>query len=127
MVCCEKGIFSQSKLMVMKKVLLAAVLFLSIISFSPSANGQTGVLDVTFGVGGKVLTGFENSTGGVSAMAVLTNGKIVAAGTLYGGRQIALAQYNTDGSLDSSFGIGDRKSTRLNSSHERLSRMPSSA
>src|SRR5213594_784327 len=29
--------------------------------------------------------------------------------------------------VDAGFGSGDRKSTRLNSSHERLSRMPSSA
>ena len=65
-----------------------------------------GTLDTTFGAGkGYVLTSFAQSVGyGVTALAVQSNGQIVAAGDAPGG--IGLVRYNTDGSLDTSFGNG---------------------
>src|SRR3712207_7658174 len=64
------------------------------------------------------------------AVAIQADGKIVAAGeALSAGirSDFALARYHLDGSLDTTFGIEgkvttkDRKSTRLNSSHANIS------
>ena len=61
-----------------------------------------GSLDTTFGTGGVVIT----ATGYVRALAVQPDGKIVAAGTegCCGGAKFALARYNTNGTLDTTFG-----------------------
>jgi uncharacterized delta-60 repeat protein len=66
-----------------------------------------GSLDSTFGDGGKVLTDFFNHFEVVTAVAIQTDGKIVAGGWLINpnssSRDFALARYNTDGSLDPTF------------------------
>jgi uncharacterized delta-60 repeat protein len=59
-------------------------------------------LDDGFGDGGKVTTA---GLRGTQAVAVQSDGKIVAAG------EFALARYDTDGSLDETFGGGDGKVT----------------
>jgi uncharacterized delta-60 repeat protein len=66
-----------------------------------------GSLDTSFGTGGKVTTNFgAGATDDAYAMALQSDGRIVLAGTsnLNGNYDFALARYNTDGSLDSSFG-----------------------
>ncbi len=65
---------------------------------------RTGVLDDTFGINGEVITDF----GGIDsakAVAIQSDGKIVVAG-FGAGAQTAVARYETDGSLDTSFGFG---------------------
>lgn len=64
-------------------------------------------LDSTFDTDGMVVTDFSSSTNEqIEAMAIDGNGKIVAAGS--GGSGFSMdyyvARYNTDGSLDTSFG-----------------------
>jgi uncharacterized delta-60 repeat protein len=59
-----------------------------------------GSLDPAFGTAGKVLTGIGSSSV-AQAVALQPDGKIVAAGT--GSGDFAVARYNADGSLDSSF------------------------
>ncbi len=91
-----------------------------------SADGQTsefaiarfntnGTLDTSFGTGGKVTTNFVGvMLGGVrnpaNAIVIQSDGKIVAAGLASQcedcDQNTALARYNTDGSLDTSFGTG---------------------
>ncbi|MBI3952274.1 MAG: hypothetical protein HY314_17630 [Acidobacteria bacterium] len=74
-------------------------------------NPFSGTLDTTFGGDGKVLTNFTSSRDeGARAIAIDVNGKIVAAGVaIVGlGRQFALARYNPNGSLDTTFD-GDGK------------------
>jgi uncharacterized delta-60 repeat protein len=66
-----------------------------------------GGRDTTFGNGGVVTTNF----GGIdtaTSVALQSDGKLVAAGSATYGRFtfFALARYNTDGSLDTSFGAG---------------------
>lgn len=62
-----------------------------------------GTLDGGFGTGGIVMT----VAGYVRALAVQPDGKVVAAGGCCGSpSEVALARYNTDGSLDTSFGTG---------------------
>ena len=55
---------------------------------------------------GRVRTGFGSGHGGAAALGVViqTDGKIVAAG--YARKGFAIVRYNSDGSLDQSFGSG---------------------
>jgi uncharacterized delta-60 repeat protein len=66
-----------------------------------------GSLDTSFGTGGKVTTNF---TEGLIDLALQPDGKIVAAGES-SSFDFALARYNLDGFLDSSFGAGGKVST----------------
>jgi uncharacterized delta-60 repeat protein len=84
-----------------------------------------GTLDNTFGSGGVVTTNFSGSGGYRTASAdqasaefIQPNGKIVLAGITCGatglmGRDnnIALARYNANGTLDTTFGIGGKVTT----------------
>lgn len=75
-----------------------------------------GLLDATFGVGGRVLTAFgPTSNDAGNCMAVQADGKIVVAGETRDGvtSQIAMARYDQDGSLDSTFGINGRITTAV--------------
>jgi len=70
-----------------------------------------GTLDATFGAGGKAITGFGLLQQGYSfafphSAALQPDGKIVVAGVAYigPGRDFALARYNSDGTLDATFG-----------------------
>ncbi|MEU0401486.1 calcium-binding protein [Streptomyces sp. NPDC006197] len=65
-------------------------------------NGD-GSLDPTFDTDGKVTTDFGGGGAQAFAVTVQTDGKIIAAGTTAPGAAFALARYNTDGSLDSTF------------------------
>ena len=83
------------------------------------AAAQTpGSLDSSFGNGGKVITPIGNAEDIAVAMALQSDGKIVTAGgTTISQTDVdfALARYNTDGSLDTSFGNGGRVITRIGS------------
>ncbi|MBY4677661.1 DUF4347 domain-containing protein [Marinobacterium arenosum] len=61
-----------------------------------------GSLDTTFGSDGKVTTDFATSYDGGESVTVLSDGKILVGG--WGNEDIALVRYNSDGSLDTSFG-----------------------
>lgn len=69
-----------------------------------------GALDLSFGGSGHVFTNFSsNSDDQGQAVAVQSDGKIVVAGWSNGGStgyDFALTRYNSDGSLDSTFGGG---------------------
>ena len=93
------------------RVFASLLPLLLILSAAYAADAADGVLDPTFGIGGKVLTAF--SSGLVNqdlgaAIAIQSDGKIVAVGTSgpNGLRKAAMARYNTDGSLDTTFGGG---------------------
>ena len=64
-------------------------------------------LDRSFGIEGKVTTAVGSVADAASAVALQTDGKIVVGGDSYGSApDFAVARYNPDGSLDSSFGTG---------------------
>jgi uncharacterized delta-60 repeat protein len=71
-----------------------------------SAAATTGFLDKTFSGDGRVLTNVHNDDDG-EALAVQADGKIVVAGSSSGGTDVAVVRYDTDGTLDTSFGGGD--------------------
>ena len=61
-----------------------------------------GTLDASFGIAGVVTTAFGGDGGLIHALALQSDGKLVAAGSpLY-----TLARYLADGTLDPSFGTG---------------------
>ena len=74
-----------------------------------------GTVDTTFGTGGRATTDFSRGAVGrdahLSAMRVLSDGRILVAGTSSswkgtGERAPALARYLSDGGVDTSFGAG---------------------
>src|SRR5262245_12222163 len=81
--------------------------------FALARYNVDSTLDTTFGIGGKVTTSFDGGFEGAWSVALQEDGKIVAAGlTQTGGiSQIALARYNSGGTLDASFGTGGRVTT----------------
>jgi uncharacterized delta-60 repeat protein len=91
---------------------------------APSGFGLTrympnGNLDMTFGAGGKVTTVF--SGGVINALVVQADGKLVAAGrtsTVNGSGDFALARYNPDGTLDTTFGVGGTVTTDFAGGHD---------
>ena len=79
-----------------------------------------GMLDTSFGTGGKVTTAIGPGSRRDRAhdVAVLNDGKIVVAGFAdmgpdAGQRNFMLARYNPDGSLDGTFGSGGIVITRI--------------
>jgi uncharacterized delta-60 repeat protein len=72
--------------------------------FALARFNADGTLDSTFGGDGKVTTDFEEGWGEALAMAIQADGKIVAAGYEAYGNTGILVRYNTDGTLDSTFG-----------------------
>ena len=78
------------------------------------ARAADGDLDPTFGIGGKVVTDFNNSTDWLSRIAVQPDGKIVAIGDTHPSHRGALARYNPDGTLDATFGNGGKVITVAN-------------
>ncbi len=87
--------------------------------FSVQVHSAPGDLDPTFGDGGKVTTdfGFLAAANGVAIQP--SDSKIVVVGER--DYDIALARYNTDGSLDTSFGVGGKVVTDFFGSFESAS------
>ncbi|HEY7428820.1 MAG TPA: hypothetical protein VH682_31610, partial [Gemmataceae bacterium] len=77
-------------------------------------RATTGSLDPSFGTGGQSVTSLGTGGDYFSAAATQTDGKTVAAGgTGANFNEILLARYNTDGSLDTTFGNGGYASTTV--------------
>lgn len=91
------------------RTLVVAVLMTGVISTSPAIAGRTGgaplpgSLDTTFDTDGIVI----GPLGDGRDLVIQSDGKIVAAGGN------TLARYNTNGSLDTSFGTGGSASTSM--------------
>lgn len=72
-----------------------------------------GILDTSFGNGGKVTLDFPTDhDDAANAVAIQSDGKIVVAGesvyTFLLNVRFAIARYTTNGSLDSTFGVGGK-------------------
>lgn len=75
-----------------------------------------GLLDSSFGDGGKLATRIGSGGAGISALAVGPDGAIVAAGQGFPeglgiGYDLALVRYQADGALDTTFGAGGKVTT----------------
>ncbi|MCC7307089.1 MAG: VCBS repeat-containing protein, partial [Acidobacteria bacterium] len=75
--------------------------------------GQNGSLDTTFGTGGKLTLSLGGSTNIIRSVKIQDDEKIVAVGSRTTGSvaQFAVARFNADGSLDTSFGLNGTLST----------------
>ncbi|WP_158638418.1 T9SS type A sorting domain-containing protein [Panacibacter ginsenosidivorans] len=81
-------------------------------NFALIRYNSDGSLDAHFGINGTVFTSFDtaNSTSGARVISLQEDGKILLVGATTGnsGRQLAIARYKTNGSLDSSFGVNGK-------------------
>ena len=95
------------------RVAIAAFMLNLILSLAHTAQAAPGDLDSSFGNGGKVTTDFLGKEDGAAAVAIQADGKIVVAGAIILGstHDFGVTRYNTDGSLDSSFGSGGKAAT----------------
>jgi len=85
-----------------------------------------GTLDSTFGYGGKVTTDFADQAEEVSGLGIQADGKIVAGGwakDAAGNLDFALARYNSNGSLDTTYGSNGRVLTDFAGSDDAIYRM----
>jgi uncharacterized delta-60 repeat protein len=77
--------------------------------FALARYNTDGALDPTFGTAGIVTTAIGTGHDLAHSVAIQPDGKIVAAGfTAVSGNKFALVRYNTDGSLDTTFGTGGK-------------------
>jgi uncharacterized delta-60 repeat protein len=77
------------------------------LDFAATRYNSDGSLDNTFGSAGRVTTDFFGKLDQANAVAIQPHGKIILAGQSFNGTNdldFALARYNADGSLDSTFG-----------------------
>jgi len=86
---------------------------------SGNTTPQAGSLDTTFNTNGKVTTPIGSGSG-ANAIAIQTDGKIVVAGNAGNGTNtdFALARYNTDGSLDTTFDTDGIVTTPIGSDND---------
>lgn len=71
--------------------------------FALARLNANGTLDTTFDGDGRVTTNFGNNDR-ISSIVIQSDGKIIAAGSWDGGSSdFAIARYNTNGSLDTTF------------------------
>ena len=94
----------------------AATILLTIFASFQTVRAADGDLDPTFGSGGQVMTDFTHSTDLANAVAIQPDGKLVVVGTTYkqndfSDEDFAVARYNADGTLDSTFGNGGKVRT----------------
>jgi len=86
------------------------------IGFALTRFNPDGSTDFGFGTGGKQITSFFDAGAKANGVVLQPDGRFIVAGTASDSAtrpvatDFALARYNADGSLDSSFGIGGESS-----------------
>lgn len=76
--------------------------------FALARYNTNGALDASFGANGITTTAIGSSDSQIDALALQSDGRILAAGYSHNGSNVefCLARYNADGSLDDTFGVG---------------------
>lgn len=101
------------------KILVAGYTFSTTTpDFALALLNADGTLDPTFGVGGKVTTSFGQGQVVARSVVIQPEGKIVVAGYSdlgknNGDTDFAIARYNVNGTLDTSFGQGGKVTTAI--------------
>ena len=106
---CTAALVSNSCAVFLRTIIIAA-LSLALVGMEVAASAAApstclmgGDLDPTFDGDGKVMTDFSSGFDVAYAVAVQSDGKIVAAGVIGNTQDFAIARYNADGSLDPGF------------------------
>jgi uncharacterized delta-60 repeat protein len=89
----------------MKKLLQLGIIVFGINVYSQTA----GSLDTSFGTGGKVVTSINTGSDKANGISLQSDGKIVVAGVTTSastGKDFVCVRYNSDGTLDATFGTG---------------------
>jgi len=85
--------------------------------FALARYNPDGTLDATFGNGGKVITVIANVRESAAGLLILPNGKIMISGSIdlpsSSDSSFAILRYNSDGSLDTTFGNGGIVTTNV--------------
>ena len=86
------------------------------VDFALARYNADGSLDTTFDGDGKVTTSFTAGEARARGVAIQADGKIVAVGEVGVNPNLdfALARYNADGSLDTTFGVNGLVTTEFN-------------
>ena len=102
----------KKQISIVAKLTLVSLAILQNIAYTFS---QSGVLDITFGNNGKVVTPINSSNSTIYSIALRDNGKIVAAGkSIFNGvDHFTIIQYNSDGSIDTNFGTSGKEITPI--------------
>jgi uncharacterized delta-60 repeat protein len=100
---------------------IAALILSALLSAVPvvqSAASTPGYLDPTFGTDGILTTSVGGVINYATSLAIDSNGKINVAGFAYidGGYDFAVVRYNSNGSLDTSFGVDGKATTDFGAS-----------
>jgi uncharacterized delta-60 repeat protein len=86
-------------------------------AFGVIRYNTNGTLDTSFGSSGRAIIAFTNFINAPSAMALQPDGKIVEVGTASSAdgtlSEFAVARFDTNGTLDSSFGVGGMVTTNF--------------
>lgn len=96
-----------------KAVVISLLSLVPLVNTTTPALADPGSLDMTFGGDGKVITPFFPQDASAWAVAFQPDGKVVVAGGARPHFAFALARYNTDGTLDASFGEGGKVTTQF--------------
>jgi uncharacterized delta-60 repeat protein len=94
--------------------------FMGSFDFAMIRVNADGTIDTTFGVQGKVTTDIDFLDDWSFSVRVLPNGSILVAGYAYNGSNYdyCIVKYNSDGSLDTSFGVNGIKVIDYNTSYD---------
>ncbi|MEZ5427666.1 MAG: hypothetical protein R2747_15465 [Pyrinomonadaceae bacterium] len=109
------GIGQDIKVLPDGKIVIAGAtlnIFTQLVKFAVFKLNTDGSRDSGFGSNGIASTSFSSSNDVALSLSIQTDGKIVATGASNfnegGNSQVALARFNTSGSLDSAFGTGGK-------------------
>lgn len=99
------------------KIVVAGYAVLGSADFAVVRYNSDGTLDTTFNATGKVTTAFAGFDDIAYSVAIQSDGKIVAAGYSYDGTKenFAVARYNSDGTLDTTFNGTGKVTTPIGS------------
>lgn len=88
--------------------------------FAVIRYNSNGSLDPTFGTNGTVITSVGAQESWLNTGIIQPDGKIIVAGSGYNATNLdfALVRYNSDGSLDNSFGSGGKLMTQVGLSND---------
>lgn len=101
-----------------QRAVSASLTAILVLVLAPALSSATapGDLDTTFDGDGRVTTDFGTLNDACRGLALQSDGRIVAAGWsgFHGDSDFALARYDTDGSLDTTFDSDGRVTTDVN-------------